>query len=92
MSVVQSMLGELQMISDVERLIINKRGQFEDEFGDIIIWYDYNKDQNSWYFLMMGKKNRDKHIERTISNAQIGCANLDILWFEFDSMRRRLMK
>ena len=80
------------MISDVERLIINKRGQFEDEFGDIIIWYDYNKDQNIWYFLMMDKKNRDKHIERAISDAQIGYANLDILWFEFDSMRRRLMK
>lgn len=80
------------MIKEVERLIINKRGQFEEEFGDIIIWYDYHKEQDTWYFLMMDKKNRDKHIERAISNVQIEYANLDILWFEFDSMRRRLMK
>lgn len=80
------------MINEVERLIINKRGQFEDEYKDIIIWYDYYKDQDTWYFLMMDKKNRDGYIERAISNAQIEYANIDVLWFEFDSMRRRLMK
>ena len=75
-----------------EQLLIDKRGQFEDEYGDVIIWFKYEKALDSWYILMMDKKNRAKYIERLLSNAQIEYANLDILWFEFDSMRRRLIK
>lgn len=80
------------MTNYVEQLLLDKRGQFEDEYGDIIIWFKYKKELDSWYILMMDKKNREKYIERVLSNTQIEYANLDILWFEFDSMRRRLMR
>lgn len=78
------------MNSEVEQLLIDKRGQFEDEFGDVIIWFNYYKPVNGWRILMLDIKNRFRTIERLISNIQIECANFDILWFEFKNMRRGL--
>lgn len=80
------------MTNYVEQLLLDKRGHFEDAYGDIIIWFKYEKALDSWRILMMDKKNRDRGIERLFSNTRIEYANLDIIWFEFDSMRRRLME
>jgi hypothetical protein len=86
------MLGEKIMSKYVEQLLNDKRGQFEDEYGDVIIWFKYEKVLDSWRILMLDKKNREKRIEKLISNTMIEQAKLDILWFEFDNMRRELIK
>lgn len=79
------------MNSEIEQLLIDKCGQFKDEFGDVIIWFNYYKSVNGWRILMLDRKNRSRTVERLISNTQIECANFDILWFEFENMRRGLL-
>ena len=80
------------MNSAVNQLILDKRGLFEDTYRDIIIWYKYNENLNSWYFRMLDKKNKGRFIERLISKAQIEYASFDILSSEFNSMRKELIK
>ena len=92
MFAVLNMLGEKIRSKYVEQLLNDKRGQFEDKYGDVIIWFKYEKVLDSWRILMLDKKNREKRIEKLISNTMIEQAKLDILWFEFDNMRRELIK
>ena len=92
MFAVLNMLGEKIMSKYVEQLLNDKRGQFEDKYGDVIIWFKYEKVLDSWRILMLDKKNREKRIEKLISNTMIEQAKLDILWFEFDNMRRELIR
>lgn len=80
------------MNSDINQLILDKRGLFEDTYRDIIIWYKYNENLNSWHFRMLDKKNKGRFIERLISKAQIEYASFDILSSEFNSMRKELIK
>ena len=91
MSDVPNMLGGLKMTSKIEQLLLDKRGQFEDEHGDIIIWFQKDRDLDGWRVLMLDKRNRDRNIERVLSNTVIECANIDILWYTFTEMRNRLM-
>lgn len=80
------------MNSEVNQLILDKRGAFEYTYHDVIIWYEYNMSINSWRFRMVDKKNKGRFIERLISNAQIEYASFDILSSEFNSMRKELIK
>lgn len=91
MYAVPSTQGGLKMTTDIEQLILDKRSLFEKTYRDIIIWFRYEKELDSWYFLMIDKRHHDSCIERILSNLQLKYANLDVLWYEFESMRRRLM-
>ncbi len=78
------------MTSDIKQLLIDMRAQFEEEFGDVIIQFNWDKDFSAWRILMLDKINRDKCIERIIPTAQIEYANFNVIQFEFETMRRSL--
>ena len=78
------------MNSDIKQLLIDTRTQFEEEFGDVIIQFNCDKDFSAWRILMLDKRNRDKRIERIIPTAQIEYANFNTIRFEFETMRRSL--
>ena len=77
---------------DIKQRLIDKRGEFEDYYGDIIIWFQEEKALGGWQILMLDKMNRDRRIERVLSSLQIECAAIDVIWHEFIDMRNELMK
>lgn len=77
---------------DIKQRLIDKRGEFEDYYGDIIIWFQEEKALGGWQIIMLDKRNSYRRLERVLSSVQIEYVALDVIWHEFTDMRNELMK